>query len=82
MIDWDDILNTAISLTFLIGAIIFLFLYNKSLDASHNQIITINQLNEIQTNDCDKFGGAYISLDKTQGCLIFYPAYTNIKYDD
>lgn len=80
MIDTDDFFNIAIFLTFTIGAIFFGVLYNQAISSSQNKIVDIKLLNEIQTIDCEKKGGGYLSFDKKQGCIIFYPAYNNIRY--
>ena len=62
------------------GMVVFLIGYNNAINASHGQTIDIKDFNLILESDCDSRGGEYISFDKKQGCIIYYPYYTNIKY--
>ena len=76
----DDIFDISIGLVVFTGLIVFLVMYNQAIVASQGQTINIRDFNLILERDCDSKGGGYISFDKKQGCIIYYPYYNNIKY--
>lgn len=80
MTNYDEAFDVLIGLAVFVGLVMFLVVYNQAISASHNQIIDIRDLNIYQQSDCDSKGGGYLSFEKKQGCIIFYPNYNNIKY--